>query len=116
MRYRTPPVVVTGDLSADGRPDELDAVAAELARFDDIPRVVITGHRDLAQRRATGRGAQPPVDSDLDYFLALEPALTLGFDDPPRGDPDDRDGPAEDPERLGRSGIPRRLILAASQA
>ena len=40
-------VVVTGDLSADGRPAELDEVAGELARFGAVPRVVIPGNRDL---------------------------------------------------------------------
>ena len=39
-----------------------------------------------------------PVDSDLDYFLALEPALTLGFDDPARGGSDGGIAPAGDPE------------------
>ncbi len=45
-------VVVTGDLSADGRPAELDAVGRELARFGDVPRVVIPGNRDLEPSRA----------------------------------------------------------------
>ena len=75
-------VVVTGDLSADGRPTELDAVGRELARFGDVPRVVIPGNRDLEPSVGPPGEARPlPVDSDLDYFLALEPALTLGFDE-----------------------------------
>jgi 3',5'-cyclic AMP phosphodiesterase CpdA len=80
---RTPDVVViTGDLSADGRPSELDAVARELARFGQVPRVVIPGNRDLEPSvGAPGESRALPVDSDLDFFLALEPALTLGFDD-----------------------------------
>ena len=78
-------VVVTGDLSADGRPAELDEVARELARFGAVPRVVIPGNRDLEPSVGPPGEARPlPVDSDLDYFLALEPALTLGFDDPGR--------------------------------
>ncbi len=77
-------VIVTGDLSADGRPGELDEVAAELARFGHVPRVVIPGNRDLEPSVGPPGEARPlPVDSDLDYFLALEPALTLGFDDAP---------------------------------
>ena len=79
-------MVVTGDLSADGRPAEFDAVANELARFGDVPRVVIPGNRDLEPSVGPPGEARPlPVDSDLDYFLALEPALTLGFDDAGRG-------------------------------
>ena len=31
-------IVVTGDLTADGRPSELDAVAEALAGLDPIPR------------------------------------------------------------------------------
>ena len=79
-------VVVTGDLSADGRPAELDEVARELARFGAVPRVVIPGNRDLEPSAGPPGEARPlPVDSDLDYFLALEPALTLGFDEAGRG-------------------------------
>ena len=92
-------VVVTGDLSADGRPGELDEVARELARFGAIPRVVIPGNRDLEPSIGPpGEARRLPVDSDLDYFLALEPALTLGFDDPGRGGAEGSDAPAGDPE------------------
>jgi 3',5'-cyclic AMP phosphodiesterase CpdA len=77
-------VVVTGDLSADGRPAELDAVAAELERFGPIPRVVVPGNRDLVPSVGPPGEARPlPVDSDLDFFLALEPALGFGFDEGP---------------------------------
>jgi 3',5'-cyclic AMP phosphodiesterase CpdA len=79
-------VIVTGDLSADGRPTELDEVAHELDRFGSVPRVVIPGNRDLEPSVGPPGEATPlPVDSDLDYFLALEPALTLGFDDAGQG-------------------------------
>ena len=92
-------VVVTGDLSADGRASELDVVAAELSRFGDIPKVVIPGNRDLVPSAGLpGEARSLPVDSDLDYFLALEPALTLGFDDAGRRDPDDEENVVEDPE------------------
>lgn len=75
-------VVVTGDLSADGRPGELDIVAAELERFGSVPRVVLPGNRDLVPSVGPPGEARPlPADSDLDYFLALEPALGFGFDD-----------------------------------
>jgi 3',5'-cyclic AMP phosphodiesterase CpdA len=101
-------VIVTGDLSADGRPTEFDEVARELARFGAIPRVVIPGNRDLEPSVGPPGDARPlPVDSDLDYFLALEPALTLGFDESVQGSPDG-DGPGGgDPEaawvaRFGR--------------
>lgn len=81
--------VVTGDLSADGRPDQLDEVADELSRFGAVPRVVIPGNRDLQPSMGPPGEARPlPVDSDLDYFLALEPALTLGFEDGVPGDPE----------------------------
>ena len=81
-------VVVSGDLSADGRPAELDAVAAELARFGSVPRVVVPGNRDLVPSIGPPGEARPlPVDSDLDFFLALEPALGFGFDDPPPSAP-----------------------------
>jgi 3',5'-cyclic AMP phosphodiesterase CpdA len=91
-------VVVSGDLSADGRPAELDAVAAELERFGPIPRVVVPGNRDLVPSVGPPGEARPlPVDSDLDFFLALEPALGFGFDEstsvPPAGldaDPETR--------------------------
>jgi predicted phosphodiesterase len=73
-------VVVTGDLSADGRPEELAEVAAELRRLDPVPRVVIPGNRDLEPSAGPpGEARAVPVDSDLDFFLAHEPALTLGF-------------------------------------
>ena len=81
-------VVVTGDLSADGRPAELDEVALELARFGADP----AGRHPRQSRPRAGRWVRPgearplPVDSDLDYFLALEPALTLGFDETGRDD------------------------------
>jgi 3',5'-cyclic AMP phosphodiesterase CpdA len=64
-------VVVTGDLSADGRPAELDEVARELGRFGAVPRVVIPGNRDLEPSGGPPREARPrPGDSDLDS-LAL---------------------------------------------
>jgi 3',5'-cyclic AMP phosphodiesterase CpdA len=73
-------VVVTGDLSANGRPEELAAVAAELERFANVPRLVIPGNRDLeASVGAPGEATRVPIESDLDYFLALEPALSFGF-------------------------------------
>ena len=91
-------VVVTGDLSADGRPAELDMVAAELERFGPVPRVVVPGNRDLVPSVGPPGEARPlPADSDLDFFLALEPALGFGFDDAPAvaaagpdGDPETR--------------------------
>ena len=94
---------MTGDLSADGRPAELDTVGRELARFGDVPRVVIPGNRDLEPSVGPPGEARPlPVDSDLDYFLALEPALTLGFDELGRGgkrrDPGLGAADAADPE------------------
>jgi 3',5'-cyclic AMP phosphodiesterase CpdA len=87
-------VIVTGDLSAGGRPEELDAVARELDRFGAVPRIVIPGNRDLvATVGPPGEARELPVDSDLDYFLALEPALGFGFDQdrsssPPAGEDD----------------------------
>ncbi|HEY7936020.1 MAG TPA: metallophosphoesterase [Candidatus Limnocylindrales bacterium] len=98
-------VVVSGDLSADGRPAELDAVAAELERFGPIPRVVVPGNRDLVPSIGPPGEARPlPADSDLDFFLALEPALGFGFDDAPASSVA---GPDGDPEvrftnRFGR--------------
>ena len=73
-------VVVTGDLSADGRPAELDAVAVALDRFGQIPRVILPGNRDLVPSVGPpGEARSLPLDSDLDYFLTLEPALGFGF-------------------------------------
>jgi 3',5'-cyclic AMP phosphodiesterase CpdA len=98
-------VVVTGDLSADGRPSELDVVATELERFGPIPRVVVPGNRDLVPSVGPPGEARPlPVDSDLDFFLALEPALGFGFDAGPLVPPA---GPDAEPEtrfssRFGR--------------
>ena len=75
-------VVVTGDLSASGRPAELDEVARALEALDPLPRLVIAGNRDLEPSTGPPGDAQPlPADSDLDFFLALEPALALGFED-----------------------------------
>ncbi len=75
-------VVVTGDLSADGRTDQLDDVRDMLRRLSDIPMLIVPGNRDLEPSSGPPGEAQPlPVDSDLDYFLALEPALALGFED-----------------------------------
>jgi 3',5'-cyclic AMP phosphodiesterase CpdA len=92
-------IVVTGDLSADGRPAELDEVALELARFGAVPRVVIPGNRDLAASVGPPGESRPaPLDSDLDYFLALEPALTLGFDDAGNEANDGGAAAADDPE------------------
>ena len=98
-------VVVTGDLSADGRPAELDAVAAELERFGPIPRVVVPGNRDLVPSVGPPGEARPvPLDSDLDFFLALEPALGFGFDDPVPGTspPSDADPELRFSSRFGR--------------
>jgi 3',5'-cyclic AMP phosphodiesterase CpdA len=89
-------VVVTGDLSADGRTAELREVARELARFGSVPTVVIPGNRDLVPTAGPpGEARALPVDSDLDYFLALEPTLTLGFDETATDSDDDA---ADDPE------------------
>jgi 3',5'-cyclic AMP phosphodiesterase CpdA len=75
-------VVVTGDLTAGGRPAELDAVAAALSRFGPVPRVVLPGNRDLVPSVGPpGEARSLPLDSDLDYFLLLEPALGFGFDE-----------------------------------
>ncbi|HYN69644.1 MAG TPA: metallophosphoesterase [Candidatus Eisenbacteria bacterium] len=75
-------VVITGDLSASGRPSELDDVARALEALDPLPRLVIAGNRDLEPATGPPGDAQPlPADSDLDFFLALEPALALGFED-----------------------------------
>ena len=81
-------VVVTGDLSADGRPAELDAVAQALERFGPIPRIVLPGNRDLVPSSGPpGEARALPAGSDLDFFLALEPALGFGFDGPATADP-----------------------------
>jgi Icc protein len=98
-------VVVTGDLTADGRPAELDAVAGALARLDPIPRVVIPGNRDLVRSIGAPGEARPlPVDADLDYFLALEPALSLGLDSL-AADPDPDDDTPEDRFRARFGGL-----------
>ena len=89
-------VIVTGDLTADGRPAELDDVREALEELAPIPRVVIPGNRDLVPSVGAPGEARPlPLDADLDDFLALEPAL----DPRPRGL---RDG------RVGDSGGSRR--------
>jgi 3',5'-cyclic AMP phosphodiesterase CpdA len=80
-------VVVTGDLSASGRISELDFVADALERFGPIPRVVLPGNRDLESSVGPpGEARSLPAGSDLDFFLALEPALGFGFDDPSADD------------------------------
>ena len=85
-------VVVTGDLTGAGRVSELDAVLDQLDRLGDVPRVVIPGNRDLEPSVGPpGDARRLPVDTDLDYFLTLEPALNLGLDE--RGDGTD---PAQD--------------------
>ncbi|MFI5198781.1 MAG: metallophosphoesterase family protein [Candidatus Limnocylindrales bacterium] len=95
-------VVVTGDLSADGRPAELDAVALELARFDPVPRVILPGNRDLVPSVGPPGEARPlPADSDLDFFLALEPALGFGFDEADQADVPERDPAARFAARFG---------------
>jgi hypothetical protein len=59
-------------------------VAEALGRFDPVPRVILPGNRDLvASAGPPGEARMLPADSDLDYFLALEPALSFGFDDGP---------------------------------
>jgi 3',5'-cyclic AMP phosphodiesterase CpdA len=94
-------VIVTGDLSADRRPEELDAVAVALDGLGPIPRVVIPGNRDLEPSIGPPGEARPlPLDSDLDYFLALEPALSFGFDD---------GGPADEPEESAEDAFRRRF-------
>lgn len=98
-------VAVTGDLSADGRPGELDVVAAELERFGSVPRVVLPGNRDLVPSVGPpGEARSLPADSDLDYFLALEPALGFGFDDAGADPPAaiDADPEARISSRFGR--------------
>jgi 3',5'-cyclic AMP phosphodiesterase CpdA len=93
-------VVVSGDLSASGQPDELDDVARALERLDPIPRVVLPGNRDLERSSGPPGDAQPPpLDSDLEFFLALEPALALGLDE--RGGGDGTDPGARFTERFG---------------
>ncbi len=93
VRAREPDlVVVTGDLSADGRPEQLDEVAAALDRLGGAPRIVVPGNRDLEPSGGPPGEARPlPAGSDLDYFLTLEPALALGLEDEEAATP----GPAE---------------------
>jgi 3',5'-cyclic AMP phosphodiesterase CpdA len=75
-------VIITGDLSAGGRPAELAVVARELARFGNVPRLVLPGNRDVVPSAGPpGEARLLPADSDLDYFLALEPALSFGFEE-----------------------------------
>jgi Icc protein len=75
-------VVVTGDLSADGRSDQLDEVRRLLDELGSVPRLVVPGNRDLEPSTGPpGEAISQPIDSDLDFFLTLEPALALGFDD-----------------------------------
>ncbi len=83
-------VVVTGDLSADGRAGQLDDVRDALATLRPLPLLVIPGNRDMEPTSGPPGEAEPlPADSDLDFFLALEPALALGFEDEDsvQGDP-----------------------------
>jgi 3',5'-cyclic AMP phosphodiesterase CpdA len=83
-------VVVTGDLSADGRAGQLDDVRDALAKLRTVPMLVIPGNRDMEPTSGPPGEAEPlPPDSDLDFFLALEPALALGFEDEDgaQGDP-----------------------------
>ena len=82
-------VVVSGDLSADGRSSQLDEVRDILGQLEDIPMLVVPGNRDLEPSAGPPGESQPlPVDSDLDFFLALEPALALGFEDEGDGESD----------------------------
>lgn len=82
-------VVVTGDLSADGRSGQLDEVRDILGPLDHIPMLVVPGNRDLEPSVGPPGESEPlPVDSDLDFFLALEPALALGFEDEGDGESD----------------------------
>jgi 3',5'-cyclic AMP phosphodiesterase CpdA len=85
-------VVVTGDLSADGKPEELDEVRSMLQQLDPIARLVIPGNRDLEPSSGPPGEARPlPPDSDLDFFLTLEPALALGLEDEADADSDSDD-------------------------
>ncbi len=87
--------VVTGDLTADGRPDELDAVHRALRRLA-VPRLVIPGNRDLVPSvGAPGEARALPVDADLDDFLALEPVLSLGLESPADADAAATGSPAD---------------------
>jgi 3',5'-cyclic-AMP phosphodiesterase len=75
-------VAITGDLSADGSAAQLDGVREAFDRFGSLPVLIIPGNRDLEPSLGPPGEAEPvPVDSDLDFFLALEPALALGFED-----------------------------------
>jgi 3',5'-cyclic AMP phosphodiesterase CpdA len=98
-------VVVTGDLTGAGRVSELDAVLDELDRLGDVPRVVIPGNRDLEPSVGPpGEARRLPLDTDLDYFLTLEPALNLGLDERADGTDPARDGTNPEEawiERLG---------------
>ena len=98
-------VVVTGDLTASGRASELDAALAELDRLGDVPRVVIPGNRDLEPSAGPpGEARRIGVDSDLDYFLMLEPAMTLGFEADGNGDPGDGEVPNPEDAWMARLG------------
>jgi 3',5'-cyclic AMP phosphodiesterase CpdA len=87
-------VVVTGDLSASGRPSELDTVAEALASLEAVPRLVIPGNRDLVPSVGPAGDARPlPTDADLDFFLALEPAMSLGLEPADGGEAEDGSSP-----------------------
>ena len=65
-------VVVTGDLSASGRPSELDDVARALEVLDPLPRLVIAGNRDLEPSTGPPGDAQAlPADSDLESTFGM---------------------------------------------
>ena len=85
-------LVVTGDLSADGRPEELDEVRSMLRQLKPIRQLVIPGNRDLERSSGPPGEANPlPPDSDLDFFLTLEPALALGLEEDAEADTDSDD-------------------------
>jgi 3',5'-cyclic AMP phosphodiesterase CpdA len=94
-------VAVTGDLTADGTPRQLDDVREAFVRFGGLPLLIVPGNRDLdASSGPPGEAEALPDDSDLDFFLALEPALALGLED---GDTDVGDATDRFVARFGPS-------------
>jgi 3',5'-cyclic AMP phosphodiesterase CpdA len=79
-------LVVSGDLTQRARQEQFEAARDYLARFPDIPRLVIPGNHDIPLYHITRRLFDPHrlyreiISQDLNPVLQLDKAVLVGID------------------------------------
>lgn len=86
MRLRPDAMIVSGDLTQRARHEQFVAARDYLARFPDIPRLVIPGNHDVPLYDITRRLCDPHrlykeiISEELNQVLRLDGAVIVGLD------------------------------------